>query len=355
MTPPKSCRASSHDAGVWRHRKGPLGKYWLLLVGAAALLDSLPGHAAPGSDAPLGVGTQGSFESLFLEVILSDGRRRLRPELELGWTLANDWSIPTSVTRGNQTVRFQTDEQTDSLSVSWWMPWAWVLGAGPSMGEAGLWERLSSNFELQVTEHWGGWSDRPIEWWHQLIGSNTFERPLYPLNQVNLSLVDVNTGQGVNIRSARFALGDLVLRTQFLIAEGGNSAVTAGRSRWGLSVRFDLKAPTGSPERLGGSGGWDAGLAFLGTVELASWVTLHAMVAVSAFSALALPVPLQPRPWHYTVEFSLPFRVGTGHSSVGRPTDFDAVSGRLEPPAENKRRRLVGLWLLRGLPSTEPN
>ena len=114
----------------------------------------------------------------------------------------------------------------------------------------------------------------------------------------------------MNIHSSRLALGDFVLRTQYLLAEGGTSRTTPDRSRYGLSTRLDIKVPTGSPDRLAGSGHWDAGLALLGTAELTRWLTVHGMTAVAAYSSLALSEPLQPRTFHYSFELSLVFRLG---------------------------------------------
>ena len=169
---------------------------------------------------------------------------------------------------------------------------------------------FSTSFETRLTAHWGGWSDPVIEWWHDFLHCNTFERAAYPSNAVNVVLVDSSTGKGINIRSTRFSAGDLVARTQFLIAEGGASRVTPEVSRFALSARLDFKVPLGSPGQLGGSGDWDGGLALLGTAELLPWLTAHAMVAVAAYGGLAVPVPLTPQTWHYTAELSLPIRLG---------------------------------------------
>ncbi|HTP29846.1 MAG TPA: hypothetical protein VMK12_29835 [Anaeromyxobacteraceae bacterium] len=256
------------------------------------------------------LGTDGSLGSLFLQMTSADARALGRPELDVRWSLANNWSIPTTLVRGGQTVLLQTDEQADSIVASIRAPWSRLLGPGPSFGARPLWERLSTTFEARVIEHWGGWSDGTVEWWHHLIGCFNFDRSLYPRDAVNVTLMDTGTGRGIGIHSSRFAVGDLVARTQFLVAEGGVSKTTPGRSRWGVSTRLDVKVPVGSPSRLGGSGGWDGGLALLGTAELTRWLTVHGMAAVSAFSPLALPEPLQPRTWHYTAELSMAFRAG---------------------------------------------
>lgn len=279
------------------------------LVAIGALSCSV-GTARAVSDAPMQLGTDGTFGALFLQMTGADARALERPELDVRWSMANNWCIPTTLVRGSQQVLLQTDEQADTIAASIRTPWSLLFGSGPSLGSRPLWERLSTTLEWRVVEHWGGWTDAPIEAWHSLIQSLNFERALYPRNAVNVSLLDLTTDQGLDVHSPLFAVGDLVLRTQFLLAEGGASAEDPKRSRWGLSSRLDVKFPVGSPQQLGGSGGWDAGAALLGTVEIAPWLTFHGMVAVSAFSPLRLAEPLQPRTWHYTAELSFAFRLG---------------------------------------------
>lgn len=278
-----------------------------LVIAACAVGLLRPAAAAP-PDAPLRLETGGAFGALFLEVTAADARALDRPEHELRWAFANDWSNPMVVARGGDLVLFQTDLQTDWLALSSRWPWSRLFGPGPALGGRPLWERLSTAVEARASLHWGGWSDGPIEGWHRLIHADDFERPRYPRNMVRATLQDERTGAGIALRSTRPALGDVVLRTQLLVAEGGAS-VEPGRARWAISTRLDVKVPAGRPAALGGSGGWDGGAALLGTVELAPWMTLHALAAASAFSPIDLPVPLQPRTWHYTGELSLVVRV----------------------------------------------
>jgi len=282
----------------------------LRALGAVSVLLSATAAWGATSDAPMQLGTDGTFGALFLQMTSGDARALEGPEFDARWSIANDWSIPTTLVRGKEQVLLQNDEQADSIAFTVRTPWSLFLGPGSGKAPRPLWERFSTALEWRIVEHWGGWTDRPIEAWHTLIQALNFERAQYPRNAVNVSLVDLTTGRGLDIHSPRFAVGDLVLRTQFLVAEGGSSAVGASRSRWGLSARLDVKAPTGGPEDLGGSGGWDAGGAILGTVELTRWLTLHGMAALSVFSPLALPEPLQPQTWHYAGEASLVARFG---------------------------------------------
>ena len=48
------------------------------------------------------LGTGGTFGSLFLEVTADDARALPGPELDLRWTVSNDWGTPMVVTRGDR-------------------------------------------------------------------------------------------------------------------------------------------------------------------------------------------------------------------------------------------------------------
>jgi len=277
----------------------------------AALLVSWAGAGQAGDDRPLGLSTGGTLGSLFLEPTGGDARVQPVAELELSWTLANDWSAPAAFLTGGRRVLIQTDEQTDAFAARLRLPWAWPLGPGPSAGGRGLWERLSTGLEVRLVPHWGGWTDRPIESWHRWIRSSNFMRTRAPPDEVRVLAYDLDTGRGLRLRSPRLALGDLVLRTQLLAAEGGRSSLDPGRARWGLSARLDLKLPLGRPERLGGSGGWDAGAALLGTAEVVPGLTFHALAALALVSPLPASVPLQVWPLRPFAELSLALRLGT--------------------------------------------
>ncbi len=247
---------------------------------------------------------------LFLDMPLTDARAGGDElGLDVRWWMANDWSTPTSLTRSGRTVQLQVDEQSDVLAVAIRLPWSRLLGtASGSVGDRPLAARLATTVELRLDEHWGGWSDGLIEWWHDLIGSTNFQRARYPRNAVNLTLQEPGGTTVFALTSPRLAVGDVTVRTQLLLAEGGASFQGPERSRWGLSLRADLKVPIGSLEQLGGSGGWDAGLGLAGSWEISSWLTGHAMLAASAWSGLPSSFPLQPRSWHWSAQLSLAAR-----------------------------------------------
>jgi hypothetical protein len=254
---------------------------------------------------PLGVRTQGTLRELFLDPIILDARPIDRFQLDLRWAVANAWSIPTSFTQGAQTSQIWTDEQADSLTVRVGIPWSKVLGPGrrdllPGSARP-LWARLSTSFEWRITEHWGGWSDAPIGGFHALIGGFDYERNRYPNNQTRLFLGDQDGLSAFDLHQSILAMGDLVARNQFLLAETGQVFVAA---------RFDLKAPTGRLSRAGGSGGWDAALGIAGTFLLSPAWTLHAMATLSVLSQLSAPIELQPKTWHGTFEVSFEWNLG---------------------------------------------
>jgi hypothetical protein len=265
---------------------------------------ALVAHAAPAAavpDGPLGVGTPGTFRQLFLEMPLSDAR----PvggggSLDLRWWLANDWSVPTQLSKGSHIVWAQQDQQADVLQLSVTLPWSRFSG----QGWAARWQTTA---EIRLIEHWGGWTDGPIESWHELIGSTDFERQFYPRNAVHLRLAEENGTTLANVHHAQLALSDLALRTQCLLMEGAPRP--DGRVPWAVAVRADLKLPTGRLALLGGSGGVDAGLGLTSTVAPASWFTLHGQGAVRLVSPLPHGFPLQPEQVQWGLDLSAVVRI----------------------------------------------
>jgi Protein of unknown function (DUF3187) len=270
---------------------------------------------------PLGLRIQGTLRELFLDVTSADARALTRPQLQLRYSFSNIWNEPMVLARHADQARQGLDEQADVLDVKLRVPWSFLLGPGPSGVLPGsgrpLWERFSTSLDLRATEHWGGWSDGAIEAWHGLIGSFNFNRDFHPRNQIHLVYAD-SGGTAFDIEGAKFAFGDVALRTQLLLVEGGTSLaesegpgrIGAAPARYGLSARLDLKLPTGSLSRAGGSGGFDAAIGLIGTAEVASYLTLHGLLAFSWFSPMAAPVLLQVKPWHATFELSAVFDLG---------------------------------------------
>ena len=257
--------------------------------------------AEPPSRAPLGTRTQGPLRELFLDVTSADARAPDSSELELRYSVANTWNEPMSVARGPSIASQEMDEQADSLAVRYRAPWSRFLGP--------RFARFATSVEGRITVHWGGYTDRAIEGWHSLVGAFNFERAIFPRNQIHLALGD-DGGTAFRLDHTTATVGDIVLRNQASLFEGGEPLSANARSRYGVAARLDLKLPTGPLASAGGSGGFDAGLGLLGTAELTGWLTAHALFSTSRFSHFACGCALQPAEWHWTFEASLAASLG---------------------------------------------
>jgi hypothetical protein len=235
---------------------------------------------------PLGLRTQGPLRELFLDMTAADARPIDRPELDVRWSMANTWNERMELQRGDEQARQFLDEQADCLTVRVRAPWP-------------RYRRVWTALEWKLTGHWGGWSDRPIEVWHSIIGAFNYHRALNPRNEVHLHFDDTG-GTAFNIDSATLAPGDLTARTQVSLIEAPVA----------LAARLDFKIPIGSLSAAGGSGGFDVGVGMVATWPFNSWGTLHAFLALSRFSSLSAPTALQPKEWHLTAEASLEANLG---------------------------------------------
>lgn len=235
---------------------------------------------------PLGLRTQGPLRELFLDVTGADARPIERPVVDVRWSMANTWNEAMTLVRDGHQAQQELDEQADSIAVRAAAPWPW---AG----------RVWTALEWKITEHWGGWSDRPIEWWHSLIGAFNYQRAINPRNRIRMTYAD-DGATAFDIASPTLAIGDLTARTQVALVDAPVA----------LAARFDFKVPIGSLSSAGGSGGFDAGAGLCATWPFASWGTLHGLVAMSAFSRLSAHTALQPKTWHFTAETSLEARIG---------------------------------------------
>jgi hypothetical protein len=278
---------------------------------AAALALAAPaaswGGAAQG---PLEQRTPGTLRDLFLEMVPWDARE-LPGRLRVGWAVANDWSTPTTIANGARTATLQLDEQADSLEVSLRLPWIAAAPGGPA------WlRRVASALDARVTWHWGGWSDGGIQAWHDGWAFYGFARSAYPRDHVHVLLGAPGAPPVADLRSTTFAFGDLVLRNQVLLWEGGEPLAPGPSARAGISARLDVKLPTGAPARMGGSGGWDVGLGLYGTWQAAPWLVGHLGGSISAWSPLPAASTLQPAPVHGALDLSLVFLPGGDWSIV---------------------------------------
>ncbi|WP_176062195.1 DUF3187 family protein [Anaeromyxobacter diazotrophicus] len=286
----------------------PLLAALVAVAPAAPAAAELPPAAAGASfgAAPLGLGTPGPFRQLFLDPPLSDARAVGTPSLSARLESANSWSVPALFGRGGRVVAVQNDVEADALVLSVRLPWT-LLAPG------GFRERLTTTLGWRATAFWGGFEDGGIEAWHGLVGAYNFQRQLYPRDHIHLRLLEPGGPRALDLESGRFSAGDLVLATQALLASGGRAEARGSPPEapaWGISARLDLKLPTGSLAQAGGSGGFDAGVALLGSFELTRWAVLHGMLFGTATSALASSVALQPRTFHAGVDLSLAVLLG---------------------------------------------
>jgi hypothetical protein len=236
---------------------------------------------------------------------LADARPAGEASLELRWWMANSWSERTRLSRPGRTVELQTDEQADALALSVRLPWS-RLWPGSALAR-----RAESALEARLVQHWGGWSDGPIEAWHHLIQANNFERELHRSNRVGLLLREPGGAAALEVRGPRLALGDLVIRNQLLLAGGAGPA-----PGWALAARLDVKLPTGRLASAGGSQRADAGLALAATVALGGRVTAHAQASLRFIGGLPGAFPLQPRPWQAAAEASVAVRLSEGWTAI---------------------------------------
>ncbi len=269
------------------------------LVCLALLARAAPAAAVP--DGPLGVGTPGTFRTLFLEMPLSDARLiEGASKLDVRWWLGNDWSVPTRLFKGGRVVTLQQDEQADVLQVSFTLPWR-------RLGRQDWLSRWQTTAEIRLIEHWGGWTDQLIERWHDLIGSWNFQREFYRRNQVNLRLAEEGGTTLADLRHAQAALSDLALRTQGRLVQGAPRP--DGAIPWAVALRADLKLPTGRVALLGGSGGVDAGLGLTATLAPVPWFTLHGQGALRLVSPLPHGFPLRPETVQWGLDVSAVVRI----------------------------------------------
>ena len=270
---------------------------------ALALLAAVPrsAGAAPEATAPLGGGTPGPVRQLFLDPAAADARGVDRASFSARLESVNSWSVPSVFSRDGRAVAVQLDGEADALALAVELPW--------TLWRPGGWrERVFTIVSWRGTAFWGGFEDGGIEAWHHLAGAYNFTRERYGRDAIHLRLTELGGARAFDLESGRLAWGDLAIGTQVRLAEGGASLVPggeAGTARWAVAARLELKLPTGSLARLGGSGHPDAGVVLLATRELTPWAVVHGMLLGTVTAPLASPVALQPQLFHGGVDVSL--------------------------------------------------
>lgn len=273
---------------------------------AAVAALALAGAGAAGAqraDAPLGVGAAGPVRALALDMPLADARGAASPTVEVRWVAANTWSAPTTLLRGGERAEVRLDAQTDVLQATLEFPWRRARALP-------LADRITTRLEARVLRTWGGWTDRSIEAWHGAVRSWNFDREAWPRDALDVRVGAAGGGRAIAVRSPRSALGDVAVRTSVRIA-GARSSPAPGDApaRLAVALRLDLKIPTGSPWRLGGSGAPDAGVGVEATCAPARWLTGHGLASLRAVGPLPRGVRLRTRPLQPGLELSLVARL----------------------------------------------
>ncbi len=128
----------------------------------------------------------------------------------------------------------------------------------------GVGAKLEIGLELPLLSHRGGRLDSFIEGWHDTFGLPQGIRDQTPRNQLDYSYSRLD-GQGFSLQSDTTGIGDLSLRAawEYWSDDEKNQA---------LALRASLKLPTGSAEKLTGSGSTDLAVWLSGEERLPSEV-----------------------------------------------------------------------------------
>jgi len=115
--------------------------------------------------------------------------------------------------------------------------------------QRGLSESLALEIYVPYVVHGGGFADNLIEDWHDWLGLDDDGRPDVPRNQLNYSAT--LGGETVAIDGNEQGLGDIQLGLAWRLLD---------QPQQQLTLRSQLKLPTGSSSKLIGSGGTDLSL-----------------------------------------------------------------------------------------------
>lgn len=216
---------------------------------------------------PLPVENERPFQSAFLHLrpetpdVLDAGRQKFSLQLDL----ANQLLEPATGSNGAAVIE---DTETQRLKFSW---------------SRGLGRRMEWGASTMLSARNGGILDGPIEVYHRLLGlggdgeDNPVGRSNEPKGRSRIYFRDAD-GQGVDEGSA-FGLGDSTFWVKRQIAAGD----------WALAGRIALKVPTGSGNKLLGSGGWDFGAGLDARRQLAKNLALFGSVGAMKFGDSDIP------------------------------------------------------------------
>jgi hypothetical protein len=121
----------------------------------------------------------------------------------------------------------------------------------------GLNRRLQIGLDIPYVKHDGGVLDGFINDWHDFFQLPTGDRDKLADDQLNLNYVRSGV-TGFDITESQSGIGDLRLSLIWSVLQ--KEASTG-------AVKLLVKAPTGEPDDLTGSGAWDVSLAYLGQYD----------------------------------------------------------------------------------------
>lgn len=201
-----------------------------------------PGIALADSGAPLHLANRSPLVAIYGLPLAASGRLLDAGEQQwqLDMTVANSFRITSS-----EREAIYLDGETANARLGW------------HYGIAG---RGDIGVELPLVHHSGGFLDSTIDDYHRFFGFDRSGRDELAYGEFHYQYNSNNQPQVLVDRGAS-GIGDLQLT--------GGYQLHAGQQRW-LAARFTLKAPTGNPDYLFGSGGWDASAA-LHWADRASW------------------------------------------------------------------------------------
>jgi len=205
----------------------------LLAMATAVLADS---------SAPLHLANRSPLVAIYGLPLAASGKLLGAGEQQwqLDLTVANSFRVTSS-----EREALYLDGETSNARLGW------HYGIGGS-GEIGV--------ELPLVHHSGGFLDSIIDDYHQFFGFDRAGRDVAAYGDFHYQH-NANGQPLVLVDRSATGIGDLQLT-------GGYQLYT-GQRRW-LAARFTLKAPTGDPDYIFGSGGWDASAA-LHWADQAAW------------------------------------------------------------------------------------
>lgn len=129
----------------------------------------------------------------------------------------------------------------------------------------GVSRRLTARVNMPLVAHSGGFMDSPIQEWHSLLGLSNRRRTTFAANSLDYSY-EVGGLQRFTLRHRERGIGDVRLETDWQLRDPAGAKPS-------LVLRSGVKLPTGSSDKLHGSGSTDVSLQLLSTDRdtLANW------------------------------------------------------------------------------------